>query len=106
MIKFLLPFFLLLSACASTTGKVVRHNEYRFVEPPRTQLMMECMSQGMPITFCLCIEEVITRETVQLDDVTGEQLGSAQEKCMKEIGPMLQKEIQREILRQTKKIAI
>jgi hypothetical protein len=106
MIKFLLPFFLLLSACATATGKVVRHNEYRFVEPPRSQLMGECMSQGMPITFCLCIEEVITRDTVQLDDVTNEQFGAAQQKCMKEIGPMLQKEIQREVLRQTKKIAI
>jgi hypothetical protein len=106
MIKFLLPFFLFLSACASSAGKVVRHNEYRFVEPPRSQLMGECMNQGMPITFCLCIEEVITRTTVQLDAVTNEQFGAAQEKCMKEIGPMLQKEIQREVLRQTKKIAI
>jgi hypothetical protein len=64
------------------------------------------MNQGMPITFCLCIEEVITRDTVQLDDVTDAQFGAAQQTCLKEIGPMLKKEIEREVLRQTKKIAI
>lgn len=103
MIKFLIPAFLLLSACASAPNKLTRHNELRFVEPPRTQLIIGCLQMGAPLTFCLCVEEAVTQKTITLDQVTNEDFAAAQDRCMKEMGPSLQKEIKQEILRQMKK---
>lgn len=97
-----LALLTLLTGCATASNKLTRHNELRFVEPPRTQLMAGCISSGASITFCLCIEEVITQRTVTLDEVTNEDFAAAQERCLKEIGPSLQKEIKQEVLRQMK----
>jgi hypothetical protein len=103
MIKFLIPAFLLLSACASVPNKLTRHAEPRFVEPPRTQLIIGCLQIGAPLTFCLCVEEAITQKTITLDQVTDEDFAAAQQRCLREMGPSLQKEIRQEILRQQKK---
>ena len=103
MIIRLLTILAIFTGCASAPNKLTRHNELRFVEPPRTQLIIGCLQMGAPLTFCLCVEEAVTQKTITLDQVTNEDFAAAQDRCMKEMGPALQKEIKQEILRQMKK---
>ena len=93
MVKYIAAFLLFTSCATVQSGGPKRHLEDRFLEPQRSQMIMACGMQGAPITFCLCVEEILSKKSKEPQDIGQNQFGQAVKQCQRILQEPLEKEI-------------
>ena len=94
MLKALCVLLMFVSGCVSSIPTPTAHLGPRIDEPTRTMFVIQCLQSNLPVTACLCFEEVIVRmkgtaEPTQLD------MAVAQQKCMEVVEPIVRKELEK-----------
>lgn len=81
---------LLLAGCFKTSTAPSN----RFTEPLRSQMMMQVIMSGTPITIGLCWEEKLIKQGITNPmQISKEAFLKAQKACEKEVVPQLKEEI-------------
>lgn len=79
----------ILTGCAS-----VPKNEDRFTEPIRSQMMMQLLMSGAPITLGLCWEEELVKQGIKHPkQISRDAFEKAQKQCEKSTLPAVKEEI-------------
>ena len=95
MFRTLSAALIVLTSCASVVPTPVAHDMPRIKEPTRTSYIIGCLQHNLPITACVCFEEVIVKLKGTNDHTTFTDLDMAvaQQKCMEVLKPLLQEEM-------------
>ena len=99
MLRTMLASLVVLTGCASSPTPTA-HLGPRIAEPMRSNFVVMCVMQQIPVTACLCFEEMLVK-LKGADTSTYNQLDMAvaQQKCMKELQPILDEEME-ELMKQ------
>jgi hypothetical protein len=76
-------------------------NESRFTEPIRSQMMIQSLMGGVPLTLGLCWEQKLIEQGVDHPSkISKDAFTKAQRACEKDVVPKIKKEIEEEMARE------
>jgi nitrogenase subunit NifH len=94
MFRTLLASLIVFTSCA-TVHKPEAHLGPRVAEPLRSQFIMGCVMSNIPVTACLCFEEMVVKyKGPDIETYTQLDMAVAQQQCMQVLTPILDKELE------------
>jgi hypothetical protein len=76
-------------------------NEARFTEPIRSQMMIQSLMGGVPITLALCWEQKLIEQGIDHPmKISKDAFKKAQKACEQTVAPQIKKEIEEEMARE------